>query len=128
MLNAMKLYLIVKNDKYELPVFCGTAQEAAEFLGVRQDTVYMYVHRAGKKNAPRALKIESIEIVDEEDVLNINKIEYPCSVCAKWQGRKDDCTKYKRCAGWRKWFSARCKEESGTISEAIKNAKSIRDN
>lgn len=128
MLKAMKLYLIVKNDKYELPVFCGTAQEAAEFLGVRQDTVYMYVHRAGKKNAPRALKIESIEIVDEEDVLNTNKIEYPCSVCAKVGGRKDDCTKYKRCAAWRKWFSARWKEESGTISEAIKNAKSIRDN
>ena len=44
------------------------------------------------------------------------------------QRRKNDCVKYKRCAVWRNWFSARWKEESGTISEVIKNAKSIMDN
>lgn len=125
MLSAMKLYLVSKNDEYELPVFCGTAQEAAEFLGVKRDTVYMYAHRAGKKNAPRAFKLE---IVDAEDVLTMTKAAYPCDCCAKCQGHREDCVKYRRCAGWRNWFSARWKEESGTISEAIKNAKSIRDN
>lgn len=65
------------------------------------------------------MKIESIEIVDEEDVLNTNKIEYPCSVCAKWQGRKDDCTKYKRCAGWKKWYK-------GAWEEIRKSAEALR--
>lgn len=34
------IYMIVTNDKYELPVFVGTAQEVADYQGVKVGSIY----------------------------------------------------------------------------------------
>lgn len=43
------LYMAVTNDEYELPIFvCDTAQELADKLGVKMNTVYVMLGRESK--------------------------------------------------------------------------------
>lgn len=44
------LYMAVTNDEYELPIFvCDTAQELADKLGVKPNTVYVMLGRNKQK-------------------------------------------------------------------------------
>ena len=113
----MKLYLISKNDEYELPVFCGTSKEAAEFLGVNRKTIYQYVFRSGKKNEPREIKIEIIQMEEDMEDKCIKREVHPCAACVKYDGDKEGCPKFRRCRGWRHWFSGQWKEIQKSAEE-----------
>ena len=57
----MNVYMAVTNDKYELPLFVGTAVEIAEWAGCRTDNIYrsvIYEHKYnGKNNGYRIIKV-----------------------------------------------------------------------
>lgn len=57
----MNMYMAVTNDKYELPLFVGTAVEIAEWAGCRTDNIYRSVVYGnkynGKNNGYRIIKV-----------------------------------------------------------------------
>ncbi len=54
----MNLYMIVTNDRYELPVKCGlSAGEAAEFLGVKPVRVWKMARKPPKKSKYKAVVV-----------------------------------------------------------------------
>lgn len=60
------LYMVVTNDKYELPVCLGRIDRVAEFLGVKEDTVRTALSRSsgscGRKYRVIKTKLKGIDI------------------------------------------------------------------
>lgn len=53
------LYMFVTADKYELPVFVGTAPEVAKFAGVKEMTVRTLAYKYEKYGMPsRYIRVE----------------------------------------------------------------------
>lgn len=69
-LKQTALYMVTTADAYELPLAIGTADEIAEFLGIKQASLYAavspsrdsrYACRYGGRNNVRIFKIDDID-------------------------------------------------------------------
>lgn len=63
------VYMVATTDQYELPICVGTAQEIADFLGIKIDTVYQYnCPSRGHRRRNKKYQIIRVEAEDEEFV------------------------------------------------------------
>lgn len=63
---SKSIYMVTTADKYELPLFVGTAKEVAEYLGIDASTVRQYCcpSRNGKYATQRR-RVFRVEVLDD---------------------------------------------------------------